>query len=207
MALVPNFNICEADDLKSLSFYDVTGVYNATTNPTGYGTPNPSPSDVTTATISILLPGGTTPVVLTVKGGSLTTSLPTTDNTLVFTITNVLLGLTADALLPDGVYDITYTLTGTYSSTSFTATGNCKRFLTGQVELCLDSKLNKLEAPSDCESCDQCGDPESDLMKLNCVLVFLTVAIYAASVYKLNKATKILEYVQDYCAKTPCTNC
>lgn len=204
MTLRPNFNVCLSDDLKSFKFYDFTKAYSATTNPTGYGTVNPATTDVTNAYIEVTLPGTNVVVSIQIKGGTIVSDLPTTDTTKYFTVTNVLLGLTSSDKLPDGVYTIGYRLTGTYNGDAFEESNSCKRFFTGQVELCLDKKLVALEAPdSDCG----CSDPDSEINKVNKLLVLLTSAIYAASVYKINKATKILEYVTDICNNEPCEDC
>ena len=47
------------------TFTDTTGVYNVTTNPGGYGTPNMDSTDVNTATISVYAPGSTIPYIFT----------------------------------------------------------------------------------------------------------------------------------------------
>jgi len=56
MALQIKFCVPQDCDCKSVNFSDTTGVYDASTNPTGYGTPNPESADVTQARITFNSP-------------------------------------------------------------------------------------------------------------------------------------------------------
>lgn len=64
MALIQRMAYPQSADLLSVDIYDVTGLYNVTTNPTGYGnptyTPNPLPSDFTDFRGYIYFPDPTT---------------------------------------------------------------------------------------------------------------------------------------------------
>lgn len=55
MSLVPKINVLFDSIQKRISVEDVTGLYNAVTNPTGYGGPNLSRSGIANATILIRL--------------------------------------------------------------------------------------------------------------------------------------------------------
>lgn len=55
MSLVPAINVTFNSNTKRITVEDVTGFYNAVTNPTGYGAPNLSRSDILNATIVIRL--------------------------------------------------------------------------------------------------------------------------------------------------------
>lgn len=60
MALKLKYNICVNNTCTQLKFTEETGIYNATTNTTGYGTPNIDISDVLTAVLTITGPNGIT---------------------------------------------------------------------------------------------------------------------------------------------------
>mgnify|MGYP003341190035 CR=1 FL=1 len=53
MALEPKIKLCLAANCTGLTFYEETGDYNATTNPGGYGAPNPTLASVDHAELYI----------------------------------------------------------------------------------------------------------------------------------------------------------
>lgn len=112
MAFQQSFKMNRASDGLSIIVTDTTGAYNATTNPTGYGGPNPSVSDFTALSISMYLPdpitlqSQTTPVVIT----AIYPTLPSETNG-TYTITSTAL-LGSESVLIDGLY--TGIVNGTY---------------------------------------------------------------------------------------------
>lgn len=104
MAFQQSFKMNRASDGLSIIVTDTTGAYNATTNPTGYGGPNPSVSDFTALSISMYLPdpitlqSQTTPVVIT----AIYPTLPSDSNS-TYTITSTAL-LGSESVLIDGLY-------------------------------------------------------------------------------------------------------
>lgn len=86
---------------------DATGDYNAVSNPTGFGAPNPLRSGTTVITFSVTMPDGT------VKALVINTVLVTSSTTVdLATTVNVTSG--GPISLVDGVYeiDVTYTVSG-----------------------------------------------------------------------------------------------
>jgi len=59
MALQLNFSTCVINSCSQIRFTETTGVYNSS-NTTGYGTPNPLDSAMTSATLTITNPDGVT---------------------------------------------------------------------------------------------------------------------------------------------------
>lgn len=104
MALELNVKFTRSNDYQSIVATDLTGVYNALTNPGGYGAPNPTVASFTAFNITIT---PTDPVTLLPTGTPVTIdaypSLPSSSNG-TFTITNVDLGLAATDNIIDGVY-------------------------------------------------------------------------------------------------------
>lgn len=58
MALEPSIRVCLNSSCDTLTLYETTGVYDETTNLTGYGAPNILTSDVTIVTLRVTNPSG-----------------------------------------------------------------------------------------------------------------------------------------------------
>ncbi len=109
--LVVNFNTATPETGNSLievNFYDTTGAFDSS----GYGIDgNPDIADVTAATITILPYLSTAdPSVIDCYGGGSPFLFPNLDNK-PFVILNTDLGLSADAPIVSGLYQVTYTVT------------------------------------------------------------------------------------------------
>lgn len=120
-------SICQSDDCRSFTVADETGAYNSILNPGGYNAPNPvtSYSVIQTATISVTKFGDTTTYTTDVSS-----LFPNTDDTQLFTINNTNIGLGSTDNINDGIYQISYTITGGYTigvvntgTKTFTITG------------------------------------------------------------------------------------
>jgi hypothetical protein len=92
-----SFNLVENTGCSSITFTDTTGVYNASTNPGGYGTPNPNYSDISYTLITITLENGQ---VIEISDFVPTESVP------YFTIPAITLGY--DGVIPDQVITVDY---------------------------------------------------------------------------------------------------
>lgn len=200
MALVLKFEICETKDLKSLEVTDETGVYDAVTNPGGYGPPNQSPADSDSATISVLLPGEDTAIDIDVW--------PTLPNITgaAYTIANTDLGLASDALLPDGVYHITYNVTFSGPPVSEAET-DCNFLISGQSEKCIDNKVvDFLTVKCDGSTILECGVECSDTNVATVVhmRMILRSARAAACCGKTAEAARIIDYLNSLCTSSNC---
>ena len=100
MALALNFSICQASNCKDFTFKELTGTYNVTNNPTGYGTPNIDTPAVTKAVLTITNPSGVITTVDLHPAG-----FPIKD----ITLSGYL--ITSLTTLTDGKYTFTYTIT------------------------------------------------------------------------------------------------
>ena len=108
MGLQLDFNIRESDNTKELRFIETTGLYNAVSNPGGYGVLNDFPSSATIVTLKITPPNGTQVAIdmlIPVSG------FPTFDKNVEYIIKGQDLGIGTDVNLPDGVWDVTYEVT------------------------------------------------------------------------------------------------
>ena len=108
--IAPKIKIC-FENCSKIAVYDTTGMYEITDNPTGWGTPNIDPSGITSATVSVTVPGSTTPVVFDYTAILSAAVLPVSyiEDYQIFLsdITYQSLGMTS---LKDGVYSIVYTI-------------------------------------------------------------------------------------------------
>lgn len=122
MAFTLAFSVTESGDNKTITVTDTTGVYHVTTNPTGWGTPNPETTVIDSSTNTLSLD-----IVYTASDGAVTsydtidlhTAFLTGGHTdvtyLVYPlncshlkVSTVAIGTSQD-VIPDGLYEITYT--------------------------------------------------------------------------------------------------
>ncbi len=117
MSLIPSFVVLESDNSGTISVYDNTGAYSAT-NTGGYGSPNPAVGDVTEATLAFGLrsSNGTFAYYNIVD---VYNTLPNIIET-PFVISGEDAGFGTDALFPDGIYEMVYTISGSGFSESVT---------------------------------------------------------------------------------------
>jgi len=189
MALFLNFNIKESDNARELSFTETTGTYNASTNPGGWGAPNPVTTDVTaTATLSILPPSITTPIVIDL----FPSSFPTTDTAQTLVIRSQDLGLGTDIILPDGLWEMTYTVIDTVANPDVTYTNDQTIFVSGQARCCVYGLL----ASADISCCDCDG---SDLARALEAFTYYRAALACAACGNTDKFAEALAIVDNYC--------
>lgn len=194
MALQVDFTACQSRDCKSLDIEDETGLYDATTNPTGFGGINPSVSDVDVATIIVENPEGDTFEI------DVYPTLPNTDG-VKFTINNTDIGLEATDEIPDGLYLITYTVSGVFGSTAFESEKIKYVLFKCQVTCCMKEEVAELKV-EDCE----CEDNE-DTMDLLKRVVLLDSAKLAATCGQRGNAVIMLDYLLRRCGLKNPDNC
>ena len=193
MAVDVKFSICQNSSCDTLAFTETTGLYNATTNTTGWGAvgggdPNEMVSQATAATLLITGPDGTVyPTVDLFALGS----FPKSDSTSA-SITATSLAATMSSFA-DGLWKMTYSVT----TGTATYTETITFFFTCQVESC----VCKLVADLNLDDCT------CDLDKLNTVLqakAYVDAMNYAVGCGNLNGANEILTSLQRLCGCTSC---
>jgi hypothetical protein len=189
MSLEISRTICVRCDLKLFTVDDTTGVYDATSNPGGYGSPNPATSDVTAAYIKVTMSDGT---IYTIDAYP---TLPNTAGT-TFSVTSEDIGQAADEQFLDDVSTIDYVVLGVSSGTPFAYTcGRLEVFMCNAL-CCVNEKMANIEVGCGCKS-----NAETEDLMLN-----LKGTEYAAECGKQEKALALLNYVNDKCDSS-CTNC
>lgn len=103
MAFSPNIQLCLKSGCTSLIFKETTGIYNATTNPTGYGSPNPVKGDFISAILTVIAPDSTEYTI-----DLFTEGFPENDDTIEYEIPLSDLGNRSS--IEDGYWVFTYTI-------------------------------------------------------------------------------------------------
>lgn len=188
--LVLDIDICTESTCLSCTFSEGTGAYSATTNTTGWGSPNPETSDATAATLTVTMPDGTT----TYSFNLLTEGFPTTDNTVGFEILGSDLGYGTNAQIDDGKYTFTYTVV----TPSQTYTTSKTKLFYCQTKCCVDRLLAQAANDIDC-TCNS-----ENLKKANEADDLLQVLIQAAKCGDVTRFTKIQELLDKYCNGIDC---
>lgn len=165
MALNIKFRIEQSGDCKTFKIFDSTGTYNASTNPGGYGTPNPAATDFDGSgdyfKFIITNPEG----IISTIGPYAGNASPTFSNSLLFSTgfsigvsknggVSDLSGLQAGTALPDGNWIIQYILYNSAGPTTYTVTK--QYFFTCNMDCKMSSMLSEL-AKDYCvnNKCDQ----------------------------------------------------
>lgn len=189
MALSLKIAICQNSDCKSVEFSETTGAY-STSNTGGWGSPNPTIADATSAILTITQPDGT---VTTIASSLLYPTFPTTDDTVTYTIDSGDLALGDDVALPDGIYTFVYevlTTTGVYRV-------QLRKALYCQAECCVNGLLAKVAT----EGCD-CSSELVD----NALEAYFWLQVLKASECNETAFDNALEIINRICDFNSC-NC
>lgn len=207
MAFQQSFKMNRASDGLGIIVTDLTGAYDASTNPTGYGGPNPSVSDFTALAIAVYLPDPvtfypqTTPVNIT---GIYPTLPSETQGTYLITST----ALTGSAsVLGDGL--VKAVITGTYDigagDVSITPITIYKPFYY-VAECCyFQNRLNT----------STCGNKDANekLARVGSILLLLQPYInsvgevtlsYVEQCEAWNESVSMISYMNDVCSEFNC---
>ena len=194
MATVLNFEIEQSDNARKLIFKETTGIYNASLNTDGWGSPNEATTDAIAAstTLTITTPGGTAVVY---DNTDLTGLLqfPTTNTALELDILASDLGGDADAQHTDGVYTIKYTIVtsvGTYSTEH-------KIFISGATRCCVYHQLASVDA-------DNCGCDSSDKVYALETYTFYRALIANAACGNETGYNDLLAVINKLCSSNKC---
>lgn len=200
MALTPKLNFCLSNSCTSLVVNETTGGYNSV-NIGGYGSPNPQTTDVTTYTLVITDPEGTTYTINLLS----TTFFPTVDDTVEYEIPLSSLG--GRTFIEDGMWQFYWTVSGTVSNPDpvpFSATGNSAYYFTCNSECCVSELLAKINM----SNVDCCKSESSvymkDYIKAKVLLTGLKNAAFCGNLNSFNTIKKVLDKI---CKKTSCKTC
>tara|TARA_R100000951_G_scaffold116236_2_gene127202 strand:- start:89 stop:658 length:570 start_codon:yes stop_codon:yes gene_type:complete len=182
------YTICQLD-CKSINFRELTGAYNASTNTTGWGTPNEATTAATAATLIFKSPSG---VEYSAVDVNTSLGFPTVDTCTAETI----LATSVDSSLTefeDGFWNITYTVTT--GTTTYTETKTF--FLYSKIK----AAITKLVADIDLSDCN-CDPGASD--KAVQMHTYLLALQYAVGIGDTTSATEIYKTLKNL---IDCTTC
>jgi hypothetical protein len=209
--------IQENSGCKTINFIDNTGVYHATTNPSGYGAPNFDDADVVLAVIKVTPYGFTTgyTYTLTISANVITDATVTAPDGAVtnifadltwdvfpftstkpFIITGDHLGFGTDSQIPFGAYDIEYTVT---DLNDIAAATSSEELIVCQVCCCVRSAKSDLKV-TDCS----CQDDKLD--RATKADIYLQSAIWAMEFGDVTNAVANLKYANELC-EGKCKTC
>lgn len=189
MALELSYSVCITSCCKEISITDSTGDYDASTNTTGWGTPNLERGDVTDASLVITDADGydyTIDVTTEVQDG--------TD----ITVTSDLIGLAAGVDITSGVYYFTLTVTDGVDTYYFDVT---------KLFYCTEEKaFQALVGTFNPDSCTCCSG-HSTMDDILDIWVYMLALKNAACCGKVDKFTELLEIINQLLGHNPCSNC
>ena len=205
MAVTLKLSSSQSCDCKTLTLTDATGVYNVTTNPTGWGTPNIAFGDVLCAYLKVFLPDHVTYYYVDVT--SIFTGATTVAD-LIFTLDMGDLGGAAGDKFDDGCYDVVYKVGTTADNPTL---GDCSNGTLAtstvyipiycQVQCCIISKFSLVPNYYCCDTCD--NDYVEYVFDLWLMLKALQNANVTVSYVEFEKA---LSQAEDLCYNKDC-NC
>jgi len=184
MALELKINVTSNKD--SFTFFETTCAYDAVTNDTGWGTPNPETTDATSATLYITQPGNTT-VTDTID---LSTYFPVDDGTGIKYFQTQLEDFTGNGVIQDGIWTFEYEVFVTEGEESVEYTTTCKFLFDANIRCCLSKRASRI----DITSCNSAYDEETYHLKM---LHESAVAAFCKQEYE--KAERIIEYLKTKC--------
>lgn len=191
MALIPKIKLCLASNCTTLSFFETTGVYNATTNVGGYGAPNVETSDIDAAVLTVISPSDQT-YTIDVFG-----DFPSDNDE--FSIDIDLADLSRTSI-EDGYWQFIYTVT-TNAAVEYTA--NTSYYFYCNAECCVSKLLNAIEL----EDCN-CDNINTDRIKTYVkAKTFLASLKNAAKCFNETNFNKIKDILSKICRNSGCKTC
>lgn len=184
MAFEPKLKACVADKCTKLILTDATGLYNVTTNPGGWGAPNPTGSGDVGFKASYSL------------DGAASTGISSSYFANPVVATEFSLGEYAHTLA-DGWHTITYSITTTAAGTT---TGTTKIFTYCNIKCCVFSKMLEMK------TLDLCKDVEKLASYMHLWTLYKSL-IYAANGCDANQATDILSRLNKLCPAATTGGC
>lgn len=183
MGLSIDFNIKQSDNARELTFTETTSIYQSGNNPGGWGSPNATIAQATSAILTITDPDGDSYTVDIEPDG-----FPTNDSTTEVAIRTQDLGLTADGKFTDGKWTFLYTVI----ANSVTYTNTQIILLSGQARCSVYGLLASADV-SDCTDCDG-----SDLSRALEAFTYYRMAVAAAACGNSTKFENILDVIEKY---------
>jgi hypothetical protein len=185
------------EDCQNLIFTETTGTYNVTTNPTGWGSPNPATSTAAGAVVTVLVPSGTSYTF-----SVFASSFPTVTSTQQYLINYEDLGM-SDGLV-DGLYTITYVVPTLQIilgvPTVITYTTILNTMIVCNLECCIDTLLLEI----DDWTCDCSKDAKENFLTAHAIFEQIQHSIECGD---LDTAGDLVDMAGKICRNENCSTC
>jgi len=196
MALIPTINVCVKTACSVLTFKDTTGVYNVTTNPGGYGSPNPSMAGPWTSVILTII----SPDNISYPVNLATHDFPNNNTAFEYTIPMSAIGNRTK--IEDGYWQFIYTITLTSGSVTYIASKTS--LFTCNSSCCVNSMLLDIKVD---ESSAYGNANDKKINEYVKAKAFLDSLKYYAFCGNLDKFDNIKLVIDKICAKSNCKSC
>lgn len=180
------------DKCIELTVSDSTGLYDAVTNITGWGAPNPTRAGITSALLSVTLPDATTPVI-DEEDVTATVQAAVADVFELQTYTLTDLGYTTTIL--DGIYTITYVVVS--GGTTYTLERQMLNFC--NVKSCVQKMFSNYVI-----ALSTCGCNSKDTQTVMNAYVLLKALMMHAVKGNLTEADSIRVKLETICTTNNC---
>lgn len=197
MALELKINLCTQSKCSILMFSEKTGVYNALTNTTGYGSPNSLVSDINTAVLSITGPDNITYNINLFSTGN----FPTSNTNFTYSIPLSSINRT---IIEDGLWTFIYKISTTAGSPPTFYTVTLEKLFTCNANCCVEAQLASLT--NDLISCNTC-DIKAKRDAYNQSKVVLDSLNSAAMCGSTESFNNLLSILNKLCKKSICKTC
>lgn len=192
MALLPKIKLCLSSNCKTLNFYETTGIYNASTNTGGYGTPNVDTTDIETAILTIISPDNVSYVLDMFSTGD----FPSDNIDFYYTIDLNDLNRT---YIEDGFWQFIYTVT----TNTTTYTTNTSYYFYCNAECCVSKLLSNINIETN-------GIDKTNINKVNIykeASIFLESLKNAAQCFNQPNFDSINKILLKICKNSSCKTC
>jgi hypothetical protein len=193
MALSPKIKICLASDCTTLTFSDITGIYNSQTTVGGYGTPNPEINDFVSANLKVISPSNNEYTIDLFGTGD----FPTTNKDLKYTINLEDLERTS---IEDGYWEFMYTL---LDDNNNTFTYNISYYFYCNSKCCADKMLSKIDLTDNLFK----KENKEKMDTYTQVKVLLASLINSAECFNENNFNNIKKEINKLCKNINCNTC
>ncbi len=185
---------CITEGCTVMTVSDVTGLYDSNTNISGWGTPNPNKSSITSATIEITAPGQTISTGFDVTS-TVVSSSSSVESFSLYSLSPSDINLSS--VFISGVYEIKYTVVTTEDS----YVSYSKIVVTCQEQCCIDKMWAALATKTLCCDCDEFQEFKKVLLASD----LLQLLNEAGSCMNLEVVNSTLGRIQRICLFNDCS--
>lgn len=195
MALIPNINLCIRSGCTEFVFRETTGVYNVTTNPGGYGSPNSTLGSIVSAALTVTSPDNISYLLDLMD----LDAFPSSNEDYEYILPLSSLG--GRTVIEDGEWQFTYVVNDGSSNYSVIKT----YFFYCNAECCASKMLSAISITG----MDDVNNPinNKNIDKYTRVRTLISSIKGAANCGNETQFNKILTLINRFCRNTDCKTC